>query len=294
MRTLTTLRTEGQRKRVVLFHGRLPAGTVKVAYADPSASDAAAAIQDPIGNDVASFTTGQGGVPVVGAGTTELEACNTNDALETLCAELTVGAGTVSGVSIYGYNAGASRGSLSPASFAYRIATIGVSTLEYRDETGGELQLTITRSSGATPSAARPGAGRCRDDEATGPAPAAPSRTQAVRWTPAGTIGDSAEETGGRDGATPEDVVGRDPRRGGGDREGPGGERRRGARGGVAAVVQATAGERPRVAGARGVRGGGHRRACGRGCGAEAHTNTALVETEGNTAKRTDRVWKID
>ena len=38
---------------------------VVVAYADPTAGDDANAIQDAVGNDTASFTTGSGGVPAV-------------------------------------------------------------------------------------------------------------------------------------------------------------------------------------------------------------------------------------
>ena len=44
--------------------------TVVVTYTDPTASDDANALQDPAGNDVATFTTGSGTVPAVVNGST--------------------------------------------------------------------------------------------------------------------------------------------------------------------------------------------------------------------------------
>ena len=45
----------------VIYEGQ----AVTVTYTDPTAGDDAASIQDSVGNDVASFTTGEGGVPAV-------------------------------------------------------------------------------------------------------------------------------------------------------------------------------------------------------------------------------------
>ena len=72
---------------------------------------------------------------------------------ELWCATLTVGTDTVLGNTIYGYNLLSSRGSLSPATFTYRSATVGVSTLQYVDETNkSSLGFNVVWTGGTLPS----------------------------------------------------------------------------------------------------------------------------------------------
>ena len=70
---------------------------------------------------------------------------------ELWCATLTVGTGTnSSGDALYGYSQFAPRGSLSPNTFTYRTATVGVSTFQYVDGTATTLTFLVSWTGGGT------------------------------------------------------------------------------------------------------------------------------------------------
>ena len=67
-------------------------------------------------------------------------------------ATLTVGTGTAGGATWAGYEVQDSRGEVSPPTFTYRTATIGVTTLQYDSRTPSTLVFDFVRSAGTTPS----------------------------------------------------------------------------------------------------------------------------------------------
>ena len=78
--------------------------------------------------------------------------CETDDIW---CATLTVGTHTTGGITFYGYNfaiGGNVTGSVSPNTFIYRTATVGIVDLQYDNETPTSLRFDIGRASGVTPS----------------------------------------------------------------------------------------------------------------------------------------------
>ena len=78
--------------------------------------------------------------------------CETDDIW---CATLTVGTHTTGGITFYGYNfaiGGNVTGSVSPNTFIYRTATVGIVDLQYDNETPSSLRFDIGRASGVTPS----------------------------------------------------------------------------------------------------------------------------------------------
>ena len=124
--------------------------TVTVSYTDPTTGDDSTALQDSLGNDVASFTNQE--VTNNSTVAAPLEDCDPNAAEQLWCATLTVGTGTNSdGDTLLGYHATNSRGTLSPSTFNRGTAAVAVQKLQYTDTMDGNLEFEVERESGTTP-----------------------------------------------------------------------------------------------------------------------------------------------
>ena len=124
--------------------------TVTVSYTDPTTGDDSTALQDSLGNDVASITDQE--VTNNSTVAAPLEDCDPNADEQLWCATLTVGTRiNADNETLLGYHATSSLGTLSPNTFTRGTAVVAVEKLQYTDTMEGDLEFEVKRDSGTTP-----------------------------------------------------------------------------------------------------------------------------------------------